>query len=76
MRKAKVLFKGEEAGLMAQHDDGSFTFKYHPSWVNDGNKPGISVTLPKTVMAYHSRFLFPFFITCCLKAQISRWCAN
>lgn len=61
MRKAKVLFKGEEAGVLTQHDDGSFTFKYHRSWLDDSNKPGISLTLPKTAETYHSNFLFPFF---------------
>jgi serine/threonine-protein kinase HipA len=61
MRKAKILFKGEEAGLLEQGDDGSFTFRYDPAWVNDGNKPSISLTLPKTTESYHSGFLFPFF---------------
>jgi serine/threonine-protein kinase HipA len=61
MRKAKILFKGEEAGILAQADDGSFSFQYHPYWVNDGGKPGISLTLPKTNNVYHSNFLFPFF---------------
>jgi len=61
MRNANVFFKGEEAGLLSQSDDGSFTFQYHQSWVDDGNKPGISLTLPKTNKSYHSEFLFPFF---------------
>ncbi|HEY0176874.1 MAG TPA: HipA N-terminal domain-containing protein [Pedobacter sp.] len=61
MRQAKVLFKGEEAGLLTQHDDGSFTFQYHTSWIENAEKPGISLTLPKTEKAYHSAFLFPFF---------------
>lgn len=61
MRKAKVLFKGEEAGILEQHDDGSFTFRYNSAWVNDAGKPGISLTLPKRAEDYHSEFLFPFF---------------
>lgn len=61
MRKAKVLFKGEEAGILEQHDDGSFTFQYNSAWANDGSKPAISLTLPKTATGYHSKFLFPFF---------------
>jgi HipA-like protein len=32
MRKAKVLFKNEEAGILTQHDDGSFSFRYHDDW--------------------------------------------
>jgi len=61
MRKAKVLFKDEEAGLLTQHDDGSFTFSYNDTWLADNHKPGISLTLPKTGEEYHSKFLFPFF---------------
>jgi len=61
MRKAKILFKDEEAGVITQHDDGSFTFSYNDTWVADNNKPGISLTLPKTVEEFHSKFLFPFF---------------
>jgi len=61
MRKAKILFKDEEAGVLTQHDDGSFSFKYNDTWLADNSKPGISLTLPKSHQAFHSKFLFPFF---------------
>lgn len=61
MRRARVLFKDEEAGLLTQHDDGSFTFKYHSAWLENKLKPSISLTLPKTEQNYHAEFLFPFF---------------
>jgi len=61
MRQAKILFKDEEAGVLTQHDDGSFTFSYNEPWIADSNKPGISLTLPKTEQEFHSKFLFPFF---------------
>jgi HipA-like protein len=61
MRTAKVLFKDEEAGTLTQHDDGSFSFAYDHSWVDDAKKAAISLTLPKRHKAYHSEFLFPFF---------------
>jgi HipA-like protein len=61
MRKAKVLYKGEEAGLIMQHKDGSFTFRYNEAWMMDQLKPSISLTLPKTNQEYHSKYLFPFF---------------
>ena len=60
MRQAKILFKDEEAGTLIQHDDGSFTFRYHDPWMIDSTKTGISLTLPKTNQEYHSKFLFPF----------------
>jgi serine/threonine-protein kinase HipA len=61
MRKAKILFRDEEAGILTQHDDGSFTFSYNNVWLANNNKPGISLTLPKTGQEFHSKFLFPFF---------------
>lgn len=61
MRAAKILFKGQEAGVLTQHDDGTFTFQYNASWVEDSSKPAISLTLPKTASPYHSKYLFPFF---------------
>lgn len=61
MRKAKVFFKNEEAGLLTQHDDGTFSFWYHDDWFANHNKPGISLTLPKSQKEYYSKNLFPFF---------------
>ena len=61
MREAKVLFKDEEAGILTQNDNGSFTFCYLDDWLNDKDKPSISLTLPKGEQPFHSEFLFPFF---------------
>ena len=61
MRKAVVFFKDEEAGVLVQNDDGNFTFRYNDAWMTDSNKPGISLTLPKTQQEYNSANLFPFF---------------
>jgi len=61
MRQAKVYYKGEDAGLLTQHDNGSFSFRYHDLWMADSNKPSISLTLPKSNQEYHSGHLFPFF---------------
>ncbi len=72
MRKAKILYKNQDAGMLIQHDDGSFTFKYDNSWISDETKPAISLTLPKTQQEYHSGFLFPFFLTCYRRGQINR----
>lgn len=61
MRQAKVLYKNHEAGILTQHDDGSFTFRYHETWMADNKCPAISLTLPKIKQEYHSAYLFPFF---------------
>lgn len=61
MRSANVLFKDQQAGILTQHDDGSFTFMYNEEWMADENKPDISLSLPKHRQPFHSEFLFPFF---------------
>jgi HipA-like protein len=61
MRKAIILYKNQEAGMLTQHDNGSFTFTYDNSWISEDTKPPISLTLPKSQKEYHSDFLFPFF---------------
>lgn len=61
MRQAKILYKDEEAGVLTQHDNGSFTFRYGDLWINNDTKPAISLTFPKSQQEYHSGFLFSFF---------------
>ena len=61
MRSAVILYKGEEAGILSQHDHGAFTFRYNDAWIADRNKPGISLTLPRSQQEYNTQFLFPFF---------------
>ena len=61
MRQATILYKNMEAGELIQHDNGSFTFRYNDSWMNDDSKPYISLTFSKQQQEYHSKYLFPFF---------------
>ena len=61
MRQAKVLFKNDEAGILIQHDDGSFTFRYHDDWIANSDRQSISLTLPKTEKEFRAQYLFPFF---------------
>jgi serine/threonine-protein kinase HipA len=61
MRRAVILYKGGEAGILSQHDNGAFTFRYSDAWMADSSKPGISLTLPRSQQEYHSLYLFPFF---------------
>lgn len=61
MRKAKVLYKGQEAGELIQEDSGAFVFRYLPQWLENGSLPPISLTLPKNKLEYRSDHLFPFF---------------
>lgn len=61
MRQARVIYKGEPAGLLTQYDDGTFMFQYARAWIKDITKPAISLTMPKTEKEYRSEYLFPFF---------------
>ncbi len=61
MRQARILYKNKEAGLLIQHNDASFTFRYNDAWMSDVTKPNISLTLPKRQQEYHSKTLFSFF---------------
>ena len=61
MRQAEVLYKKQVAGTLTQLDNGSFVFRYNDAWMNDANKPAISLTLPKQQQEYTSTYLFPFF---------------
>jgi serine/threonine-protein kinase HipA len=61
MRRAAVLYKDEEAGVLTQFDDGRFAFTYLEAWVENPSKPPVSLTLPKTKEAYNAAHLFPFF---------------
>ena len=61
MRKAMILYKDQEAGVLAQQDDGSFMFQYTDVWIQNPACPAISPTLPKSSKEHYSPFLFPFF---------------
>lgn len=61
MRQATICYKGKEAGILKQHDDGSFTFRYLESWLADPENPSISLTLPRSKPEYNANYLFPFF---------------
>lgn len=61
MRQAQILYKDELAGILTQQDDGSFAFRYADEWMQNPNRPSISLTLPKTQQVHTADFLFPFF---------------
>ncbi len=61
MRRAKVFYKNEEAGILVQKDDESFSFQYLEKWIADDEKPAISLTFPKKKKNFSSKTLFPFF---------------
>ena len=61
MRQASVLYKGREAGLLTQTDDGAFSFRYSDDWFHATDTPAISLTMPKQKQIYESEHLFACF---------------
>lgn len=61
MRQATIFYKGKEAGVLEQNDNGSFSFRYLEVWLANPENPSISLTLPRSQKEYHADYLFPFF---------------
>jgi len=58
LRKAKVYYKDELAGVLKETDKG-YIFQYDKDFIN--KNISISVTLPVQEEAFESEKLFPFF---------------
>jgi len=61
MRAMEIYRNGILAGTLTEENRQHYVFRYDDNFFNDANKPGISLTLPKTQKEYSSEFLFPFF---------------
>ena len=60
MRKGKVYYINNLAGIIAENEDG-YTFQYNEQFLNSTFAKPISLTLPIQTQPYQSKFLFPFF---------------
>jgi HipA-like protein len=61
MRAMEIYRNGILAGTLTEENRQRYVFRYDDNYFNDANKPGISLTMPKTQKEYSSEFLFPFF---------------
>jgi HipA-like protein len=61
MRKANVYRNQILAGELIETDEGKFMFNYDDMYFQNDVFPAVSLTLPKTIKTYESKFLFPFF---------------
>lgn len=52
---------GRTAGHLVEDDDGEYTFTYSPDYLAQKEAVPVSLTLPLTAEAVHSRELHPFF---------------
>ena len=60
MKKAKVFFKEELAGILIENEEG-YTFQYDAEFLKSENAEAISLTMPLTELPYKNKVLFPFF---------------
>ncbi len=61
MRALSVYVKGKEAGVLAKFVDGTYEFRYVPSYRLDGLTQSVAFTIPKSRPVHRSPVLFPFF---------------
>lgn len=59
MRKAKVFYKNDWAGILTEDEEG-YHFQYEHEYLIK-KKASISLTFPLKEEPYHSFVLFPFF---------------
>ena len=60
MSKALIQYKGINAGILKETDEG-YEFSYNEEYLADASSAPVSLTLPLTDKSYHSTVLFPFF---------------
>ena len=60
MSKALIQYKGKNAGILKETDEG-YEFSYNEEYLADAASAPVSLTLPLTDKPYQSKVLFPFF---------------
>ena len=60
MSKALIQYKGINAGILKETDEG-YEFSYNEEYLADVASAPVSLTLPLTDKPYQSKVLFPFF---------------
>ena len=59
--RAGVYNNGILAGVLEKQLNGSFSFEYDESYLQNDKNPSISLTLPRNVKRHESEKLFAFF---------------
>ena len=60
MSKALIQYKGNNAGILEETDEG-YEFQYNQEYLSDAAAKPVSLTLPLSEKPYKSSVLFPFF---------------
>jgi len=61
MRKGKVYYKDNFAGIISESNEGNFIFKYDDNYVKEHPAEFITFTMPVRNEPFTDNRLFPFF---------------
>jgi serine/threonine-protein kinase HipA len=61
MRKAKIYYQNDYAGLLVETNDGEYEFTYDKMYVEIFPDRFLTFTMPVSTKPYRSNRLFPFF---------------
>lgn len=61
MRRGKVIYKNDLAGIITETDAGDYVFQYDKNYVETHPSEFITFTMPVTEKPYMDNRLFPFF---------------
>lgn len=61
MRRAKVLYQNDLAGILTETNEGNYVFQYDEDYVKHHPNDFITFTMPITNTPYVENRLFPFF---------------
>lgn len=61
MRRGKVFYKEDLAGILTETNDGDFVFQYEENYVREHPSAFLTFSMPVTEKPYTDKRLFPFF---------------
>ncbi|MBL7767700.1 MAG: HipA N-terminal domain-containing protein [Flavipsychrobacter sp.] len=61
MRKAKIVYRDELAGILTETDDGEYVFQYDLNYVDNHSLQFLTFSMPVKKEPYRDKRLFPFF---------------
>lgn len=61
MRKGRVYYKKNLAGIITETNDGEYVFKYDNKYIKEHSDKFLTFAMPVREEAYYDKRLFPFF---------------
>lgn len=61
MRKAKVFYNSNLAGVLTENNEGEYIFQYNTEYVKNHSEDFITFTMPVREESYKDNRLFPYF---------------